>query len=116
MGIVIFIIGLGFGLFGFSQIIYPLFFVLPKIKRLQKENKLKKPIPIYTVLLAPIIWTILIIGSILIVQSYFSNYQGTYLIALGIMLVVVIAQIPKKNKNLEVDFMETWKDYLKEDA
>lgn len=107
---------MGFGLFGFSQIIYPLFVALPKIRKLQKENKFKKPIPIYTILLAPIIWTILIVGSILIVQNYFLNYQRTYLIALGIMLVVVIAQIPKKNKDLEVDFMETWKDYLKEDA
>jgi hypothetical protein len=116
MGIILFIIGLGLGLFGFSQIIYPIFFVLPKITKLRKENKLKKPIPMYTVLLAPIIWTILIIVSILIVQNYFSNYRNTYLIAFGIMLVVVIAQIPKKNKDLEVDFMETWKDYLKEDT
>jgi len=116
MSIIIFIIGLGFGLFGFSQIIYPLFFALPKIKKLQKENKLKQPIPIYTILLAPIIWLVLIGGSILIVQNYFSEYLSTYLIALGVMLVVVIAQIPKKNKDLEADFMDTWKKYLKEDA
>lgn len=116
MSIIIFIIGLGFGLFGFSQIIYPLFFALPKIKKLKKENKLKKPIPLYTILLAPLIWTVLIVGSVLIVYKYFPNYQYTYLIALGMMLVVVIAQIPKKNKDLEADFMDTWKNYLKEDA
>jgi hypothetical protein len=116
MSIIIFILGLGFGLFGFSQIIYPLFFTLPKIKRLQRENKLKQPIPIYKVLLAPIIWVVLIGGSILVVQNYFSAYRNTYLIALGIMLIVVIAQIPKKNKDLEADFMDTWKKYLKESA
>jgi len=113
MSIIIFIIGLGFGLFAFSQIIYPLFFALPKAKKLQMENKLKKPIPINTILLAPIIWSILLIGSILLVLKYFSDYQGVYFISLGIMLIIVIAQIPKKNKDLEIDFMETWKDYLK---
>lgn len=116
MSIIIFIIGLGFGLFGFSQLIYPLFFALPKVKKLQREGKLKKPIPLYTILLAPLIWIVLLGGSVLIVQNYFTNYQNTYLIALGIMLVVVIAQIPKKNRDLEVDFAETWKDYIKEDA
>jgi uncharacterized membrane protein len=116
MNIIIFIIGLGFGLFGFSQIIYPLFVALPKIEKLQKEDKLKKPIPLYTVLLAPVIWTVLIAGSILIIQNFFSNYLNTYFVALGIILIVVIAQIPKKNKDLEVDFMETWKNYLKDDA
>lgn len=116
MGIIIFIIGLVLGLFGFSQIIYPLFFALPKIKKLQLENKLKKPIPLYTILLAPITWTVLLIGSFLIIQNYFPNYQNTYLIALGIIFIVVIAQIPKKNKDLELDFAETWKDYLKEVA
>lgn len=116
MSIIIFIIGLGFGLFGFSQIIYPLFFAIPKIKKLQKENRLKKSIPLHTILLVPIIWTILTASSIVVVQNCFSSYQQTYYIALGIMLVIVIAQIPKKNKDLEADFADTWKDYLKEDV
>lgn len=116
MNIIIFIIGLGLGLFGLSQIIYPIFFALPKISKYKKENKLKKPIPIYTVLLAPIIWIIIIIGSIYVVRNYFSDYLITFLATLLIMLVVVIAQIPKKNMDLDSDLKETWKDYLKDDT
>lgn len=113
MKIIIPIVGLLIGLFGFSQIIYPLFYSLPKIIKLKKGGKFVKPIPIHMILLAPIIWSLLIAGSILIVMNYFNNYYISYLIALGIMLIVVVIQIPKKNKDLENDFLNTWDNYLK---
>ena len=64
MGIVIFVIGLVFGLFAFSQIIYPLFSAWPRAKKLEREGKLKRSIPISTFLIAPIIWGVLMWASI----------------------------------------------------
>lgn len=115
MGIVIFIIGLVFGLFAFSQIIYPLFSARPRAKRLEREGKLKRPIPISTFLIAPIIWGALLAGSIWLVNNYFADYTKLYYIVLGFILVVVIAQIPKQNRDLEADFKDSWKRYLKEE-
>ena len=114
MFIIIIIVGLLFGLFAFSQIIYPLFSAWPRAKKLQREGKLTKPIPIATFVVAPIIWGFLLLGSILIVNNYFSDYTKLYYIVLGFILIVVIAQIPKQNRDLEADFMDSWKKYLKE--
>lgn len=115
MWIIIIIIGLMFGLFAFSQIIYPLFVAWPRASRLGGEGKLKKPIPMATFLVAPIAWSALLCGSIVAVNEYFGDYLKLYYGVLGVMLVVVIAQIPKKNRDLEADFKDTWKEYLKEE-
>ena len=114
MKIVIVVVGLIFGLFSFSQIIYPLFSFWPRAKRLEREGKLVQPIPIATFIVAPIVWGALLAGSIWLVNNYFDEHANLYYIALGVILVVVIAQIPKQNRDLEVDFKETWKRYLKE--
>jgi protein-S-isoprenylcysteine O-methyltransferase Ste14 len=115
MWIIIIIVGLMLGLFGFSQIIYPLFVAWPRASRLGREGKLKKPIPIATFFVAPIVWSVLVCVSIWITSKYFGEYLKVYYGVLGIMLLVVIVQIPKKNRDLEADFKDTWKEYLKED-
>ena len=114
MWIIIVIIGLIFGLFAFSQIIYPLFSAWPRAKRLEREGKLIKPIPIATIIVASIIRGALLAGSIWLVNNYFPDYTKLYYIVLGFILVVVIAQIPKQNRDLEADFKDSWKQYLKE--
>ena len=115
MGIVIFIFGLIFGLFAFSQIIYPLFSAWPRAKKLECEGKLKQLIPISTFIIAPIIWGVLIWASVWVVENYFPKHLNAYYISLVIILVVVIIQIPKQNRNLEVDFRNSWEKYLKDD-
>lgn len=103
MWIVIVIIGSIFGLFAFSQIIYPLFVAWPRAKKLERENKLKKPVPVYTFLFPVIIWGTLLIGSILLVRNYFPDYLKLYYIVLGFIFIVTLAQIPMKNPDLEAD-------------
>ena len=101
MGIAIFIFGLIFGLFAFSQIIYPLFSAWPRAKKLGREGKLNRPIPISTFIIAPIIWSVLVLASIWAVQNYFPSHLNTYYISLAIIFVVVVIQIPKQNRDLE---------------
>lgn len=114
MGIVIFVIGLVFGLFALSQIIYPLFSAWPRAKKLEREGRLKRPIPITTFVIAPIIWGVLLLGSVWLVKNYFGAHLNTYYISLAIILVVVIMQIPKQNRDLEADFKDSWGAYLKD--
>ena len=115
MWFIIVIVGLIFGLFAFSQIVFPLVVAWPRAKRLELEGKLQKPIPIFTFVLAPVIWSSLLAGSIWLISNYFPEYARLYYVVLAIILVVVIAQIPKQNRDLEVDFRETWRQYLKEE-
>lgn len=113
--VIIIIFGLVFGLFAFSQIIYPLFSAWPRAKRLEREGKLKRPIPVLSFIIAPIIWGALLIGSIWLVNNYLAEHMRLYYIVLGFILVVVVAQIPKQNRDLESDFKDSWKQYLKEE-
>lgn len=114
MWIIIVIVGLVFGLFAFSQIVFPLFVAWPRAKKLERENKLKKPIPVYTFLLPVLIWGVLLIGSIILVQNYFAEYLKLYYIVLGFIFVVTVAQIPMKNRDLEADMQDSLKRYLKD--
>jgi len=106
--------GLIFGLVAFSQIIFPLFSAWPRAKQLEREGKLIEPVPIAIFIVSPIIWGALLSGTILLVSIYFDKYAKFYFFALGFILIVVIAQIPKQKQNLEAGFMKTWKRYLKE--
>ncbi len=115
MWLAIVIVGLIFGLFAFSQIVYPLVTAWPRAIRLEKEGKLKKPIPVATFVIAPIIWSILLMGSIWWVNSSFTEYSDLYYKVLGFIFVVVLVQIPKQNRNLEADFKDSWGQYLKEE-
>ena len=115
MGIVIFVIGLVFGLFAFSQIIYPLFSAWPRAKKLEREGKLNRPIPISTFLIAPIIWSILMWIFVWAVDKFSPDNLNIYYTSLVIILLVVIIQIPKQNRDLEADFKDSWKQYLKEE-
>ena len=111
------ILGLVFGLFAFNQIIFPLFFTLPRIIRLKRKDKLK-PIPIskffFHFFLSPNIWGLLLFGTILLLYIYFPGYLYTFLIGLVIALIVIIVQFFLKNKEeLEAEFHKVWEDYLR---
>ncbi len=111
------IIGLVFGLFAFNQIIFPLFFTLPRVIRLKRKDKLK-PIPIskffFRVFLSPNIWGLLLFGAMLLLYIYLPGYLYTFLIGLLIALTVIFVQFFLKNKEeLEAEFHKVWKDYLR---
>ena len=104
-----------FSLFALSQVIYPLFSAWPKARKLARENKLKRKIPIITFVFAPVFWGLLLFGSILLVNNNFSEFSQMYYITLIFILIVVIIQIPKQNRDLEADFKDSWGKYLKDE-
>ncbi len=115
MWIIIVIFGFFLGIFAFSNIIYPLFYAWPRAKQLKREGKLIKPIPIKTFLIGPIVWSTLLLGSIWLLKNYFPEYSRLYYIVLGFTLIVIIVQMLMENPDLEADFEDTWKDYIKEE-
>lgn len=108
------IAGFIFGFNALAQIIYPLFFSLPRVGKLKRERKLVKPIPLFALLVAPFIWTILLVVSIWLVNNYLGGYVQFYYIVLGLVLIVVVSKFPEQDIDLEADFNDSWKQYLKE--
>ena len=107
------VFGLPFGYFAFGNIIYPLFFSWPLAKRLEREGKLIRPIPVVTFMAAPVLWIGLLALSVWMERSFFSKFALWYYGILGFTLIVVVQQIPKRNPDLMIDFKDTYKQYLK---
>ena len=115
MWVIVIIVGLLFGIFTFSQIILPLFYAWPRARRLESEGKLNKTIPIKTFIIPPLSNGILVAVSIWTVDNYLHDHTKLYYIVLGFAFILIFAQILKHNPDLEADFNDTWKDYLRED-
>lgn len=114
MWIIIVVVGLIFGLFAFSQIVYPLVVSWPRAKKLKKENRLKRAVPVLHFIVPPFVWVALLLGSVVFVQKYLIDYLKLYYLVLGFIFVIVVIQIPLKNRDLEADMQDSFKPYLKD--
>lgn len=108
--------GFVFGMFSLSQIIYPLFYSMPRAKRLEREGALIKPIPLNYFFIAPMTWGCILFASIWLVSTFSPNYINLYLTTIAGTCVIVIAQLIKKNPDLEEDFNDTMGRFLKENT
>lgn len=105
------IIGFIVGLISWAQILYPLFHSLPKIRRYKKMGLFKKNPPLWYTLTTPAIWV-----SILFLLNYllgFYKYIDEYNIGLLASFVLIGVQIFLRNPDLEKDFIDSYKRYLK---
>lgn len=108
-------IGFIFGLFAASQILYPIFYSLPKLAKMKKAGLLKKEPPLFYTLITPVIWVLLTLVVVWIFNRFFPSTTTYFLIGYGISVFVALIQIPRKNKDLEEDFKHSYRNYLKDD-
>lgn len=107
-------IGFIFGLFASSQILYPIFHSLPAIVRLKKAGMFKKEPPLWYTLITPVIWISLSLIVVWIFEIFFSTTVVYFLVGYGISAFIVIIQIPGKNEDLDDDFRDSYRNYLKD--
>tara|TARA_B100000315_G_C14390958_1_gene501931 strand:- start:89 stop:442 length:354 start_codon:yes stop_codon:yes gene_type:complete len=115
MSVVTFFTGFILGIFAWSNIVLPLLFALPLAKRLARANKLTKPIPIRSFVLAPITWSLVLGGLWYWIHTSHPDLQIMWNIGMVCSLILIICQIPLKNQDLLEDFVTTWGNYIKED-
>ena len=111
--VVAFVIGYGFGLFAFSNIVLSLFWSLPESRRLRREGKLTKPIPVTRFLIAPLVWSPLVVGSLLLVNIMFSAASLGYVAGLMASLGQTVRLVFSPNADMEADFADTFRAYLR---
>jgi hypothetical protein len=107
------IVGYGVGLFASSNIVLPLLWSWPKATRLYREGRLRKPIPIVGFLIAPAVWTLLVLGSWWVVASMFPPYSISYPIGVLAGAVQTGRLLFKPNKDMEEDFAAAYAADLK---
>lgn len=115
MNIVFLFAGYLIGIFGFAQVVYPLFFALPLAHRLKRGGLLRQPIPKFTIFSPPVVWCVLLGITAALVHWFFEDYLTVYAIGLGAGLLMIVFKMPSQKQSLIEDFMDTWGQYVAQD-
>ena len=113
MPILAIIVGYGVGLFVSSNILLPLLWSWPKATRLYRKGRLKKPIPVAGFVIAPVVWTLLVVGSWWVVSSIFPSHSASYAVGLLVGGIQTGRLLFKPNKDMEEDFAAAYGAYIK---
>ncbi len=105
------LLGYGLGVFGFSNILLPVLWAWPKARRLQRQGRLVMPIPARRFLIAPLVWALLILGSLWLVSSLVDPFGYALGLVIGFVQIVKVALKP--NEYMEADFSDTFGEYLR---
>lgn len=108
-----FLLGALCGLPLFMQIVYPLFSLVPKARRLLKDEEREKSLLTSVLLFSPVVWTTVLLFSLLIVARYFPGYWKPYMLGLVTVLGFVVFFVQRRRQDIEDDMIRKVKDRLK---
>ena len=113
VGIIVFLVGAVFGLIVFMQIVYPLFSLVPKVRRILREEEREKSVLLSLLFFSPVVWTTVLLFSILLVVRYFPQYWKPYLLGLGLVFVFVLFFLYRRDEEVEDEMITKVKDRMK---
>ena len=97
------IIGWGVGLFAFSNILLPLFWAYPKVR------KLGLPVSAVRFVAPAAIWSVLLLISLALVGAIGStDGTGGYLVGLGLSFLQIGRLVGSPNQDMEADFADSY--------
>ncbi len=113
ISLIVFLVGAVFGLIVFMQIVYPLFSLVPKVRRILREEEREKSVLLSLLFFSPVVWTTVLLFSILLVFRYFPNYWKPYMLGLAMVLVFVFFFLHRRNEEVEDEMITKVKDRMK---
>ncbi len=113
ISVIVFVVGGVFGLIVFMQIVYPLFSLVPKVRKILREEEREKSILLSLLFFSPVVWTTVLLFSILLVVRYFPAYWKPYLLGLGTVLVFVLFFVERRNEEAEDEMITRVKDRMR---
>lgn len=113
VSVIVFLVGTIFGLIVFMQIVYPLFSLVPKVRRILRDEEREKSILVSLLFFAPVVWTTVLLFSILLVVRYFPSYWKPYMLGLATVLVFVFFFVERRNEEVEDEMITKVKDRMK---
>ena len=111
--VIVFLVGSVFGLVVFMQIIYPLFSLVPKVRRILRQAEREKSVLLSLLFFAPLVWTTVLLFSVLLVVRYFPAYWKPYLLGLAMVLVFVLFFVDRRSEEAEDEMIRKIKDRMK---
>ncbi len=109
LDLVIFLLGLGFGFVGFSQIAYPLVTLIPKVRVILQENRQQRHLLLALLVLSPAVWCVVLVSTVLLVRRLLPGQDKAYLFGLAMVLLLVLFHLPKRNQDIEKEFLNRLK-------
>ena len=113
ISVIVFVVGGVFGLIVFLQIVYPLFSLVPKVRKILRGEAREKSILLSLLFFSPVVWTTVLLFSILLVVRYFPAYWKPYLLGLGTVLVFVLFFVERRNEEAEDEMITRVKDRMR---
>jgi len=113
VGVIVFLVGALVGLIVFMQIVYPLFSLVPKVRKILREEEKEKSVLLSLLFFAPVVWTTVLLFSILLVVRYFPAYWKPYLLGLGLVFIFVLFFLYKRDEEVEDEMITKVKDRMK---
>lgn len=109
------IVGWVVGTLALPNVVLPLLWSWPRARRLEREDKLTKPIPAATLLLAPFIWSVLLGVSVIVALMFVPSVSTYYLAGLAASLLQTMwGLISRKDvPQMEAAFSEQWREHLR---
>jgi len=111
--VLFFLLGFLCGLPVFMQIVYPLFSLVPKARKMLKEEEREKSLLTSVLLFTPVVWTTVLLFSLLIVVRYFAAYWKPYMFGLATVFTFVVFFVRRRKQDIEDDMIRKVKDRLK---
>jgi MFS family permease len=111
--VIVFLVGAIFGLVVFMQIVYPLFSLVPKVRRILRDEEREKSILLSLLFFSPVVWTTVLLFSILLVFRYFPSHWKPYMLGLAMILVFVFFFLHRRNEQVEDEMITKVKDRMK---
>ena len=108
-----FLLGFLCGLPVFMQIVYPLFSLVPKARKMLKDEEREKSLLTSVLLFTPVVWTTVLLFSLLIVIRYFPGYWKPYMFGLATVFTFVVFFVRRRKQDIEDDMIRKVKDRLK---
>ena len=108
-----FLVGFLCGLPVFMQIVYPLFSLVPKARKMLRDEEREKSLLTTVLLFTPVVWTTVLLFSLLIVVRYFPAYWKPYMFGLATVFAFVVFFVRRRKVDIEDDMIRKVKDRLK---
>ena len=111
--VLFFLIGVLCGLPLFMQIVYPLFSLVPKARRFLKDEERERSLLTSVLLFSPVVWTTVLLFSLLIVARYFPGYLKPFILGLVTIFAFVVFFVQRRRQDIEDDMIRKVRDRLK---
>lgn len=92
-----------------------IFYTLPGIYKEKRKNNLIKSIPLFKIIWAPVVFSIILGLGIYFSYRFLPGHLPEIFIGLGLSILMHTIRIGKKNDDMDADFRRFFKDYLKDE-